>query len=422
MSTIAHILAREVLDSRGFPTVEAEVILENGQRGRAIVPSGASTGSREAIELRDKATRLMGKGVTTAVTNITGPILSALKNKSVYDQKMIDDTMISLDGTPNKAKLGANAILAVSLACAKAASADKGKPFYTYLSELSQSPLIMPVPQMNILNGGAHADNQVDIQEFMILPAGATSFAEALWQGVEIYHQLKAVLREKKLNTNIGDEGGFAPDLPSNEAALELIMKAIEKTGLTPGKDVFLGLDVAANELYEDGQYYLASEKKRLSKQQWVDELARWSKNYPIISIEDGMAENDWEGWGLLTQALGSQIQLVGDDLFVTNTEILKEGIQAKVANAILIKLNQIGTLTETLAAIDLAKKSSYAVIVSHRSGETEDVSIADLAVGTGAGQIKTGAPARSDRTAKYNQLIRIEQESKAPFAGKQIL
>lgn len=422
MFAIKQIVAREILDSRGFPTVEAEVILESGEQGRSCVPSGASTGSREALELRDKdQKRFLGKGVLTAVNKISQVIFPALKGKEVLNQAEIDAALISLDGTTNKENLGANATLAVSLACATAAAKASKLSLYSYLSKLTQSELSLPVPMLNILNGGAHADNRVDVQEFMIIPVGADCFATALRYGVEIYHSLKAVLKQKGLNTNVGDEGGFAPDLPSNEAALVMIMTAIEQAGLTPGKEIFLGLDVAASELYRDKHYFLASENKRLDPGQWVQTLSEWTNNYPILSIEDGMDENDWEGWALLSNELGKRVQLVGDDLFVTNTAILNVGISAKIANAILIKPNQIGTLTETIDAVRLAKKSDYNTIISHRSGETEDTFIADLAVGLNIGQIKTGAPARSDRTAKYNQLLRIEQAIKAPFLGTQV-
>ncbi len=422
MSTIKKIIAREILDSRGFPTVEAEVELENGITGRAIVPSGASTGSREALELRDKdPKRFQGKGVQKAVHNITDKIAPALKGRIVEQQKAIDDALISLDGTPNKDNLGANALLAVSLSCANAAAKLKNVPLYAYLNSIVGGEISLPVPMLNILNGGAHADNSVDVQEFMVIPCGLDNYADALRSGVEIYHSLKSVLKSKGLNTNVGDEGGFAPDLPSNEAALEMIMLAIEKVGLISGKEIFLGLDVAATELYKEGKYFLASENKTLSSQQFIDELAKWSASYPIISIEDALDENDWEGWGLLTKQLGTKVQLVGDDLFVTNPKIFKEGIAANVANAILIKLNQIGTLTETIEAIKLAKNSQYNTIVSHRSGETEDTFIADLAVGLNVGQIKTGAPARSDRTSKYNQLLRIASTSQAKYAGMNV-
>ncbi len=423
MTTIKNILAREILDSRGFPTVEAEVILTSGVSARSCVPSGASTGSREALELRDKdSKRYNGKGVTKAVNNITQHLFPALKGQSASAQKEIDTILNNLDGTPTKEKMGANAILAVSMACANAAAIEAGQPLYAYLAALtSTQKLSLPVPMLNIINGGAHADNSVDIQEFMILPTGAPSFAEALRYGVEVYHALKSVLKKQGLNSNVGDEGGFAPNLPSNSAALDLIMQAITTAGFTPGKEIFLGLDVAASEFYQDKKYHLASENKVLSSAQYVDELSLWVKHYPILSIEDGMAENDWEGWQLLTQQLGSKVQLVGDDLFVTNPAIFKEGITAQIANAILIKLNQIGTLTETIEAINLAKSAGYNTIVSHRSGETEDTFIADLAVGMNVGQIKTGAPCRSDRTAKYNQLLRIEEQAQAPYAGLQV-
>ncbi|MGE3318870.1 MAG: phosphopyruvate hydratase [Candidatus Berkiella sp.] len=422
MPIIKQIAAREILDSRGYPTVEVGVLLGTGHFGRSCVPSGASTGSREALELRDKdASRYMGKGVLNAINNIEEKIFPALTDKDAFDQKGIDETMIKLDGTPNKENLGANAILAVSLACAHAAASAKGFPLFHYLSEMGQNPISLPVPMLNILNGGAHADNSVDIQEFMVLPCGAPSFDEALRYGVEIYHSLKAVLKAKGLNTNVGDEGGFAPDLPSNEAALEMIMTAIQKVGLAPGKDVYLGLDVAASEFYKDGHYQLSSENKSLTSQQFIDTLASWVDKYPILSIEDALDEKDWDGWAQLTSQLGARVQLVGDDLFVTNPSIFKEGINAKLANAILIKVNQIGTLTETLEAMKIAKDAHYNAIVSHRSGETEDTFIADLAVGSNAGQIKTGAPCRSDRTAKYNQLLRIAKVTGAPFVGKSV-
>jgi len=418
MPKIKKIIAREVLDSRGFPTVETEVILDNGCVGRNSVPSGASTGSREALELRDKNARFMGKGVLKAIDHIVHEIAPAIIGTSVFEQSNIDEHLITLDGTPNKERLGANALLGVSLACASAAASAKSEPLYAYIASLTGTELMLPVPLLNIINGGAHADNAIDIQEFMIIPSGASSFAEALRLGVEIYHSLKSLLRQKGLNTNVGDEGGFAPALPSNESALGLIFSAIEQAGLKPGKDIYLGLDVAASEFYENNKYIF--ENKALTSLQWAQVLTDWAKNYPIISIEDGMGENDWEGWQLLTQALGAKVQLVGDDLFVTNTKIFKEGISKKIANAILIKPNQIGTLSETLAAIAMAKNAQYNAIISHRSGETEDPFIADLAVGTGVGQIKTGAPCRSDRTAKYNQLLRIAQLSSAPFAHNQ--
>ncbi len=422
MPTIKQIAAREILDSRGYPTVEVGVLLDTGHFGRSCVPSGASTGSREALELRDKDdNRYMGKGVLKAIQNIEEKILPALTDKDALNQKEIDQTMIALDGTPNKENLGANAILAVSLATAHAAASAKGFPLFHYLSEMAQSPISLPVPMMNIVNGGAHADNSVDIQEFMILPSGAPNFEDAIRYGVEIYHSLKAVLKAKGLNTNVGDEGGFAPDLPSNEAALEMIMMAIEKAGLTPGKDVHLGLDVAASEFYKEGKYHLASEKKILTSQQFIDILAGWTDKFPILSIEDALDEKDWDGWALLTKQLGNKCQLVGDDLFVTNPVIFKEGIAANLANAILIKVNQIGTLTETLEAMQIARNANYNAIVSHRSGETEDTFIADLAVGLNAGQIKTGAPCRSDRTAKYNQLLRISKVTGASYAGTSV-
>lgn len=422
MPTIKQIAAREILDSRGYPTVEVGVLLDTGHFGRSCVPSGASTGSREALELRDKdANRYMGKGVLKAIQNIEEKILPALTDKDALNQKEIDQTMIELDGTPNKENLGANAILAVSLATAHAAASAKGFPLFHYLSEMAQSPISLPVPMLNILNGGAHADNSVDIQEFMVLPSGAPTFEDAIRYGVETYHSLKAVLKAKGLNTNVGDEGGFAPDLPSNEAALEMIMTAIEKVGLKPGKDVHLGLDVAASEFYKEGKYHLASEKKILTSQQFIDILAGWADKFPILSIEDALDEKDWDGWAALTKQLGHKCQLVGDDLFVTNPTIFKEGIAADLANAILVKVNQIGTLTETLEAMQIAKSANYNAIVSHRSGETEDTFIADLAVGLNAGQIKTGAPCRSDRTAKYNQLLRISKVTGAPYAGTSV-
>lgn len=419
MSTIKHISAREILDSRGFPTIEAEVTLSSGEIGISAVPSGASTGSKEALELRDKdPKRFIGKGVLNAVQNVNSQILLALKGKSIFEQRDIDSTLINLDGTPNKATLGANATLAVSLACAKAAALAAKKPLYAYLSAFNDNSLSLPVPMLNILNGGAHADNSVDVQEFMVIPAGADTFFESLRFGVEIYHSLKAVLKKKGLNTNVGDEGGFAPDLPSNESALEIIMQAIEGVGLKAGKDVYLGLDVAASEIYKENKYVLSAENKSLTSEQFANELSRWVDSYPIISIEDAMDEGDWEGWAILTKKLSHRAQLVGDDLFVTNPSIFKEGIDSGIANAILIKLNQIGTLSETIDTIQMAKKSNYNAIVSHRSGETEDAFIADLAVGLNAGQIKTGAPCRSDRTAKYNQLIRIADQSQAKFSG----
>jgi enolase len=420
MATIKHIIGREVMDSRGNPTVEAEVILDNGIRALACSPSGASTGSREALELRDgDKSRYLGKGVLKAVGHVNNELRAALLGQDVTQQAAIDELMIKLDGTENKAKFGANSILAVSLAVAKAAAQSKGQGLYQYLNKTGE--FIMPVPMMNIINGGAHADNNVDVQEFMILPVGAPSFAEALRYGAEVFHALKAVLKARKLNTAVGDEGGFAPDLKSNEEAMQCIATAIEKAGFKMGKDIYLGLDVASSEFYKEGYYHLEGEGKSFSSAEFADFLAGWCKQYPIISIEDGMDESDWGGWKQLTDKLGKDIQLVGDDLFVTNTKILKEGIDKGIANSILIKVNQIGTLTETIAAIDMAHKAGYTAVSSHRSGETEDVTIADLAVATGCGQIKTGSLCRSDRIAKYNQLLRIEGElgSKAVYAGK---
>jgi len=417
---IKQIIAREILDSRGFPTVEAQVVLENGQTGSACVPSGASTGSKEALELRDNdKMRYKGKGVLKAVDNIHRFIAPKLKGMNCLEQKLIDDTMIEIDGTENKSKLGANAMLAVSMANAVAGANSKSIALYEHLASLSQRKnYSLPVPMLNILNGGAHADNQVDIQEFMVLPIGAKDFKDAMRFGSEIYHSLKSVLKSKGLNTNVGDEGGFAPDLPSNEAALEMIMKAIEEAALNPGKDVLLGLDVAATELYQDNHYVLSSENRKLTSDQFIDELHNWVKRYPIISIEDGLSEDDWQGWQQLTEILGRKVQLVGDDLFVTNPTIFAKGINSNTANAILIKLNQIGTLSETIQTIQMAFASSYNAVVSHRSGETEDTFIADLAVALNVGQIKTGAPCRSDRIAKYNRLLRIEEMTNAPYAS----
>jgi enolase len=421
VTEIVDIRAREILDSRGNPTIEADVELANGIRGSACVPSGASTGSREAIELRDKdASRYMGKGVLHAVENVNSRIREPLLGRHAEDQADIDARMIEMDGTENKGNLGANAILSVSLAIANAAAAAKNMALYEYLAELDGSPgrYSMPVPMMNILNGGEHADNNVDIQEFMILPTGAVSFSEALRCGAEIFHTLKSVLSERGLSTAVGDEGGFAPNLPSNESALEVIMEAIDKSGYVAGKDVCLGLDCAASEFYKDGQYIFASENRRFNSEEFTGYLSELSQKYPIISIEDGMDESDWQGWGQLTEAIGSKVQLVGDDLFVTNSSILQKGIDEKVANSILIKLNQIGTLSETLNAIQLAKSAGYTAVISHRSGETEDTFIADLAVATAAGQIKTGSLCRSDRVAKYNRLLRIEDRSHAIYKG----
>jgi len=417
MSAIVDVRGREILDSRGNPTVEAEVWLEGGAVGRAAVPSGASTGSREAMEVRDgNPARYLGKGVRRAVTMVNGEIRSELLGLDGCDQKTLDRKMINLDGTPNKEHLGANAILAVSLAAAHAAAADRRLPLFRTLGPGT----VLPVPMMNIINGGAHADNSVDIQEFMVLPVSAASFSEALRQGTEIFHALKSVLKSKGLSTTVGDEGGFAPNLPSNAAALDTIAEAVGKAGFRLGGDICLGLDVASSELFRDGEYYLESEGRRFARERFVEYLASLAGQYPIISIEDGMAEDDWAGWSLLTKELGSRVQLVGDDLFVTNTAILRRGIADHIANAILIKPNQIGTLSETLAAIDLAVDAGYAAVISHRSGETEDATIADIAVGTRATQIKTGSLCRSDRTAKYNQLLRIEEQlgSEAKYAG----
>ena len=418
-SKIKTICAREVIDSRGNPTVEADVTLESGVMGRSSVPSGASTGSREAIELRDgDKNRYGGKGVLKAVENINSTISAALLGMDVNDQENIDNTMIELDGTPNKERLGANATLAVSLAVAKAASIESGLPLYKYLNKNGDWKL--PVPMMNIINGGSHADNSVDVQEFMIVPVGAPSIAEAIRYGCEIFHALKKVLTDKGMNTAVGDEGGFAPDLPSNESAIKVILEAIKNAGYEAGKDIFLAIDVASSEFYKEGKYVLASENRSMDSSEFTDYLAEWVDKYPIISIEDGMDESDWDGWEKLSKRLNSSVQLVGDDLFVTNTKILKEGIDKGIANSILIKVNQIGTLTETMAAITMAKAANYTAVVSHRSGETEDTTIADIAVATSAGQIKTGSLSRTDRVAKYNQLIRIEQElgNNAVYAG----
>ena len=420
MSQISQIIAREILDSRGNPTLEAEVTLTSGQIGRAAVPSGASTGSKEAIELRDgDKTRYMGKGVRKAVEHVNGEIAKALQGFDTFDQDGLDRRLINLDGTENKARLGANALLGVSLANAHAAAAARGQALWQYLSDGREVSL--PVPMMNIINGGAHADNNVDMQEFMVLPVGFDSFSEALRAGTEIFHSLKSVLKGRGLSTAVGDEGGFAPDLRSNEEALETILEAVAKAGYRAGDDILLGLDVASTEFYENGKYNLMGEGKRLSSEQFVEFLADWSRRYPIITIEDGMAEDDWAGWKQLTEAVGSKIQLVGDDLFVTNPKIFAEGIERHIANAILIKVNQIGTLSETLQAIAMADANRYAAIVSHRSGETEDTTIADIAVASTATQIKTGSLCRSDRVAKYNQLLRIEQAlgSKARYAGR---
>jgi enolase len=420
VSRIAEVRGREIIDSRGNPTVEADVVLDSGALGRAAVPSGASTGTREAVELRDgDPKRYFGKGVLNAVANVNGIIRQALLGRDAQDQRGLDERLIELDGTDNKSHLGANAILAVSLAAAHAAANDRKLPLFRHLA--GERELELPVPMFNIINGGAHADNNVDIQEFMIVPVGAPSLSEAVRYGAEVFHTLKKVLHKKGLNTAVGDEGGFAPDLPSNEAAIETIIEAIQLAGYSPGGDIHLGLDVASSEFFSEGVYTLESEGRQFSAAQFVDYLADLVGRYPIITLEDGMSESDWNGWALLTQRLGRRIQLVGDDLFVTNTRILQEGIDKGVANSILIKVNQIGTLTETLAAIDLATENGYSAVVSHRSGETEDSTIADIAVATRATQIKTGSMSRSDRVAKYNQLLRIEAllGAHARYAGR---
>ena len=422
MTSIAKIHAREILDSRGNPTLEAEVTLADGSFGRAAVPSGASTGTKEAVELRDgDKTRYLGKGVKNAVANVNGAIASALAGFDAADQQGLDRRLIDLDGTENKGRLGANALLGVSLANAHAVAASKKQPLWQYLSTITESDVALPVPMMNIINGGAHADNNVDFQEFMVLPVGAASFSEALRAGTEIFHSLKSVLKGHGLSTAVGDEGGFAPDFRSNVEALDTILEAIGKAGYTAGEDVMLGLDVASSEFYDNGKYHLVGEGKRLSSEQFVDFLADWAAQYPIITIEDGLAEDDWAGWKLITERIGNKVQLVGDDLFVTNPKILKQGIESGTANAILIKVNQIGTLTETLEAIAMAHHANYAAIVSHRSGETEDTTISDIAVATTATQIKTGSLCRSDRVAKYNQLLRIEEAlgASARYAGR---
>jgi len=413
MTTIADVYAREILDSRGNPTVEADVILKSGARGRAAVPSGASTGEREALELRDNdPKRYLGKGVRQACANVNGELRKALLGKDAREQSMLDEVMIELDGTPTKSRLGANALLAVSLATARAAAANVNLPLYRYLNGLAGAvPMQMPVPMMNIINGGVHADNNIDFQEFMILPVGAPTFSEALRAGTEVFHALKKVLQGMKLSTAVGDEGGFAPDLKSNEEALHVILQGIEKAGYKAGADIALGMDLASSEFCKNGKYELVSDGSSLTADQFTDLLAAWVDKYPIITIEDGCGENDWSGWAMLTDKLGKKIQLVGDDLFVTNTAILAEGIKNGIANSILIKVNQIGTLSETLAAISMARKAGYTAVISHRSGETEDTFIADLVVATGTGQIKTGSLSRSDRVAKYNQLLRIEEE-----------
>ncbi len=419
MSFVKHIVAREIIDSRGNPTIEADVFLDSGVMGRAMVPSGASTGSKEAIELRDNdAKRYFGKGVLNAVKHVNTEIAKAVIGLDVDDQTLIDQTMIELDGTENKGRLGANAILAVSMASAVAAAKNSNLPLYRYLG--GSGPMQLPTPMMNVINGGAHADNSVDMQEFMIIPAGRPTFREAMRCGAEVFQALKKTLSKKGFSTTVGDEGGFAPNLPSNESAIQMIMEAISQAGYEPGRDVYLGLDCASTEFYKNGKYHLASENLSLSAEQFTDYLATWCDKYPIISIEDGMSEFDWDGWHVLTQRLGKHIQLVGDDLFVTNPKILDEGIKRKVANSVLIKVNQIGTLTETFATIAMAKKVGYTAVISHRSGETEDTTIADLAVATNALQIKTGSLSRSERIAKYNQLLRIEEElgSASSYAG----
>ena len=410
MSAIVDIVGREILDSRGNPTVECDVLLESGVMGRAAVPSGASTGSREAIELRDgDKARYLGKGVLKAVEHVNTEISEAVLGLDASEQAFLDRTLIELDGTHNKARLGANATLAVSMAVARAAAEESGLPLYRYFG--GSGAMQLPVPMMNVINGGEHANNNLDLQELMIIPVGAPSFREALRYGAEVFHALKKILNDKGMSTAVGDEGGFAPSLANHEAAIQMILEAIDKAGYTAGTQIALGLDCAASEFYKNGKYELAGEGLSLSAPEWTDMLATWCDKYPIISIEDGMAENDWDGWKHISERLGSRIQLVGDDLFVTNTKILKEGIEKRIANSILIKINQIGTLTETFAAIEMAKRANYTAVISHRSGETEDSTIADIAVGTNAGQIKTGSISRSDRMAKYNQLLRIEED-----------
>ena len=422
MHTIKHIIGREILDSRGNPTVEVDVILKDGSFGRAAVPSGASTGSHEAIELRDGGTRYGGKGVQKAVMNVNTLILKALKGKS-FNQKNLDHMIIELDGTKNKGKLGANAILGVSLAFSHAAAKSEGKPLYKYFATIAKTgkPMSLPLPMMNILNGGKHAENSTDLQEFMIMPVGAKNFSHALQMGAEVFHSLKKILHKRGLNTSVGDEGGFAPSLPSNEAAIEVILEASQAAGYKPGKDIAIAIDGAATELYKDGKYDLASEKRKLSSAQMVDFYASWLKKFPIVSIEDGFSEDDWEGWKLVTKNIGKKVQIVGDDLFVTNIERLERGIKEKAGNSILIKLNQIGTVSETIDAIKMAQKAGMTAVVSHRSGETEDVTISHFVVGLGCGQIKTGSLCRSERVAKYNELLRIEEAlgKKAMFVGK---
>lgn len=410
MTAIVDLIGREIIDSRGNPTVECDVLLESGVMGRAAVPSGASTGSREAIELRDgDKSRYLGKGVMKAVEHINTEISEALMGLDASEQSFIDRTLIDLDGTENKSRLGANAMLAVSMAVAKAAAEQAGLPLYRYFG--GSGPMRLPVPMMNVINGGAHANNNLDIQEFMIIPVGAPTFREALRYGAEVFHSLKKIIHDQGMSIAVGDEGGFAPNVPNHEAAIQMVLKAIEQAGYEPGRQIALGLDCASSEFYKNGRYELAGEKLSLSSQEFTHLLAGWVDKYPIISIEDGCAENDWDGWAYMTEVLGKKVQLVGDDLFVTNTKILREGIQKKIANSILIKINQIGTLTETFAAIEMAKRSNYTAVVSHRSGETEDTTIADLSVATNALQIKTGSMSRTDRTAKYNQLLRIEED-----------
>ncbi|OED39612.1 phosphopyruvate hydratase [Chromatiales bacterium (ex Bugula neritina AB1)] len=423
MSSINKIHAREIIDSRGNPTLEADITLSTGETGRAAVPSGASTGEREALELRDgDASRYLGKGVLKAVSHVNGEIAAALTGMDVTDQQLIDETMLALDGTENKDRLGANALLAVSMACAHTAAAHKKQMLFEYLG--GEEAVTLPVPMMNIINGGAHADNSVDLQEFMVMPVGAESLSEALRCGAEIFHTLKKVLSAKGLNTAVGDEGGFAPDLPSNESAIEIILEAVDRAGFRAGEDVYLALDAASSEFSVDGIYDLASENRKFSSAEFTDYLADWIARYPIISIEDGMDENDWAGWKMLTEKTGSQVQLVGDDLFVTNPSILSKGIEQSIANSVLIKVNQIGTMTETLRTIEMAHGAGYTTVTSHRSGETEDTTIADLSVATNSGQIKTGSMSRSDRIAKYNQLLRIEERlgSRAVYAGRSAL
>ena len=410
MSAIVDIVGREILDSRGNPTVECDVLLESGTMGRAAVPSGASTGSREAIELRDgDKSRYLGKGVLKAVEFINTEISEAVLGLDASEQAFLDKTLIDLDGTENKSRLGANAMLAVSMAVARAAAEESGLPLYRYFGGMGS--MLMPVPMMNVVNGGAHANNNLDLQELMIIPVGAPSFREAVRYGSEVFHALKKILHDKGMSVAVGDEGGFAPNVPNHETAIQMILEAIAAAGYVAGSQIALGLDCAASEFYKDGKYHLEAEGLTLSSEEWIDVMATWVDKYPIISIEDGMGESDWDGWKLLTDRLGKKVQIVGDDLFVTNTKILKEGIDKGIANSILIKINQIGTLTETFAAIEMAKRAGYTAVISHRSGETEDSTIADIAVGTNAGQIKTGSLSRSDRMAKYNQLLRIEED-----------